>query len=62
MLNKYRLYCPGPTPVPEAVLAKCAEPQLHHRTPTFRKTLESVTGKLQTIFRTKAPVYTVTGS
>ncbi|MEM6314186.1 MAG: alanine--glyoxylate aminotransferase family protein, partial [Planctomycetota bacterium] len=44
------------------VLAKCAEPQLHHRTPTFRKTLESVTGKLQTIFRTKAPVYTVTGS
>lgn len=62
MLNKYRLYCPGPTPVPEEVLAKCAEPQLHHRTPAFRKTLESVTGKLQTIFKTTQPVYTITGS
>ena len=62
MLTKYRLYCPGPTPVPEDVLLACAQPQLHHRTPIFRQTLEEVTGLLKQVFRTERTVYTLTGS
>ena len=62
MFHKFRLYTPGPTPVPEAVFLKMAEPQQHHRTAEFRAAFEEATGLLKQVFRTNQPVYTVTGS
>lgn len=53
---KYRLYAPGPTPVPEEVLLEMAKPIWHHRTPAFEKVVEEVREGLKWIFQTKEEV------
>lgn len=53
---KYRLYAPGPTPVPEDVLTEMAKPIWHHRTPAFEKVIEEVRAGLKWIFQTKEEV------
>ncbi len=53
---KYRLYAPGPTPVPEDVLIEMAKPILHHRTPAFEKVIAEVREGLKWIFQTKQEV------
>lgn len=53
---KYRLYAPGPTPVPEDVLIEMAKPILHHRTPAFEKVIAEVREGLKWIFQTKEEV------
>ena len=55
-MKKNRLLTPGPTQIPEAVLASMAKPILHHRTPAFKSIMESVSQKLKTIFQTKNDV------
>ncbi|MBI4412013.1 MAG: alanine--glyoxylate aminotransferase family protein [Deltaproteobacteria bacterium] len=53
---KYRLYAPGPTPVPEEVLTEMAKPIWHHRTPAFEKVIAEVREGLKWLFQTKEEV------
>lgn len=56
---KKRLFTPGPTPVPEAVMLAMAEPIIHHRNPEFREILARVNENLKYLFCTTGPVLTL---
>ncbi|MDD8025867.1 MAG: alanine--glyoxylate aminotransferase family protein [Acidobacteriota bacterium] len=62
MIKKYYLLSPGPTPVPENVLAAAAEPIIHHRTPQFSKIFMDTTEMLKMVFGTKEDVFILTSS
>ncbi|MBI4536152.1 MAG: alanine--glyoxylate aminotransferase family protein [Ignavibacteriae bacterium] len=59
---KKRLFTPGPTPVPEAVMLKMAEPIIHHRNPEFNEVFTRVNRNLKYLFQTTQPVVTLTSS
>ena len=59
---KKRLFTPGPTPVPEVVMLKMAEPIIHHRNPEFGEVMKRVNRNLQYVFQTEQPVLTLTCS
>lgn len=62
MKYKYRLMAPGPTPVPENVLCKMAEPILHHRTPGFEAVVAEVREGLKWLYQTKQEVILLAAS
>ncbi len=62
MIKKYYLLSPGPTPVPESVLATAAEPIIHHRTPEFSKIFMETTEGIKHVFGTKEDVFILTSS
>jgi aspartate aminotransferase-like enzyme len=62
MIKKYYLLSPGPTPVPESVLAAAAEPIIHHRTAEFSKIFMDTTEGLKQVFGTKEDVFILTSS
>src|SRR5690606_15961398 len=57
-MRKTRLLTPGPTPVPERVLLRMAQPILHHRSPDFEALFERVRGNLKELFGTQQDVLT----
>lgn len=57
VFEKLRIFAPGPTPVPEAVLLEMSKPTLHHRTKEFISILERVRKGLQFVFQTSQPTY-----
>ncbi len=59
---KKRLFTPGPTPIPETVLLKMAEPIIHHRNSEFAEIFSRVNKNLQYLFQTSQPVLTLTAS
>lgn len=59
---KKRLFTPGPTPIPETVMLKMAEPIIHHRNPEFNEILTRVNKNLKYLFQTNQPVLTLTCS
>jgi len=59
---KPRLFTPGPTPVPESVMLRMAQPIIHHRTPEFKTALTEVAEGLGYLFCTSQPVLTLTAS
>lgn len=59
---KSRLFTPGPTPVPESVMLRMAQPIIHHRTSEFREIFQRASENLQYLFQTKQPVLTLTAS
>ncbi len=59
---KKRLFTPGPTPIPETVMLKMAEPIIHHRNPEFNEVLTRVNQNLKYLFQTEQPVLTLTCS
>jgi serine---pyruvate transaminase len=59
---KKRLFTPGPTPVPEPVMLKMAEPIIHHRNPEFIEIMTRVNTNLRYLFQTEQPVLTLTSS
>lgn len=59
---KKRLFTPGPTPVPESIMLKMAEPIIHHRHPEFQELFTRVHAHLQYLFQTTQPVITLTSS
>ncbi len=59
---KKRLFTPGPTPIPETVMLKMAEPIVHHRNPEFNEVLTRVNHNLKYLFQTEQPVLTLTCS
>jgi aspartate aminotransferase-like enzyme len=56
------LMIPGPTPVPEAVLAELSLPPIGHRSGAFKKVLEDVQPKLRWIFQTQREVFIYSAS
>jgi aspartate aminotransferase-like enzyme len=62
MIKKYYLLSPGPTPVPENVLAAAAKPIIHHRTPEFSGIFMEVSEGLKHVFGTKEDVFVLTSS
>lgn len=59
---KTRLFTPGPTPVPEPVMLRMAQPIIHHRTAEFREIFQRASENLQYLFQTSQPVLTLTAS
>lgn len=59
---KKRLFTPGPTPVPEQIMLRMAEPIIHHRNPEFREIFTRVNENLRYLFQTARPVLTLTCS
>src|SRR5262249_41509989 len=57
LFEKLRIFAPGPTPVPEAVLAEMSRSPLHHRTKEFIAILERVKQGLSFLFQTQQPSY-----
>jgi aspartate aminotransferase-like enzyme len=62
MIKKYYLLSPGPTPVPDEVLAAAALPIIHHRTPEFSEIFMQVSEGLKYVFQTKEDVFILTSS
>ncbi len=60
--EKLRIFAPGPTPVPEGVLAVLAKSPLHHRTKEFIEVLGRVRENLSFVFQTKQPSYVLAAS
>lgn len=50
---KVRLMTPGPTPVPEEIMAEMAKPIIHHRTPEYQAIFKEVREGLKDILKTK---------
>jgi len=61
MKKKY-LLSPGPTAVPETVLAKMAEPMIYHRTPQFSAIFAEVKKGLKYVFQTEEEVLILASS
>ena len=59
---KTRLFTPGPTPVPEQVMLRMAQPIIHHRTPEFKEAFAEVNDNLKYLYCTEQPVLTLTSS
>lgn len=55
-MYRYRLMAPGPTPVPETVLTRMAQPIIHHRTQAFEEVVGRVREGLKWLFQTKNEV------
>ena len=62
MAGKRYLFTPGPTPVPEDVLAATAAPVIHHRGPDFERLLAETLLRLQQVCRTDNDVILFTAS
>jgi serine---pyruvate transaminase len=61
-MRKPRLFTPGPTPVPEHVMLRMAEPIIHHRHAEFIELMAGINRNLQTLFCTQQPVLSLTAS
>jgi aspartate aminotransferase-like enzyme len=55
-VKKIRLLTPGPTPVPERLSLRMAQPIVHHRSPEFEAVFARVREGLQWLFQTKEDV------
>ncbi len=62
LFEKKRIFAPGPTPVPQEVLAELSKPPLHHRTKEFIEIFERVKKNLQFLFQTSQPSYVLSSS
>ena len=61
-MKKIRLLTPGPTPVPERLSLRMAQPILHHRSPEFEAIFGRVREGLAWLFETKQDVLMVSAS
>lgn len=62
LFEKKRIFAPGPTPVPQEVLAELSRPPLHHRTKEYIAIFERVKKNLQFLFQTNQPAYVFAAS
>ena len=60
--DRTHLFAPGPTVVPERVLAAMARAGAHHRTPEFEAVLRDCTERLRPLFGTAGDVVLLTGA
>jgi aspartate aminotransferase-like enzyme len=61
-MRKIYLMTPGPTPIPESVLAAMSLPIIHHRTPAFIEIFKEVQAGLKLVFQTRQEVLLLTAS
>jgi aspartate aminotransferase-like enzyme len=61
-MRKIYLMTPGPTPIPENVLAAMSLPIIHHRTPAFIEIFKEVQEGLKKVFQTRQDVLLLTAS
>lgn len=59
---KKRLFTPGPTPIPEKIMLRMAEPIIHHRNPEFKEIFAELNSNIKYLFQTQQNVYTLTSS
>ncbi|MEM5803066.1 MAG: alanine--glyoxylate aminotransferase family protein [Candidatus Aenigmatarchaeota archaeon] len=59
---KKRLFTPGPTPVPENIMLRMAQPIIHHRNPEFKEIFAELNENLKYLFQTNQDVFTLTSS
>jgi aspartate aminotransferase-like enzyme len=59
---KQNLRTPGPTPVPDEIVAAMANPMINHRGPEFLELIEKTTGQLKQVFMTQGDLYILTAS
>ena len=52
----YRLFAPGPVPVPEEMRQVLALPMIHHRSSAFQEILAESLELLKHVFQTQQPV------
>jgi aspartate aminotransferase-like enzyme len=57
-----KLRIPGPTPVPESILAAMSREMINHRGPEFARIIADVTSALKRCLKTESDVLTLTGS
>lgn len=57
-----RILTPGPTQVPQDILAELARPMIHHRMEEFSQALRTVTEGLQYLFQTTGTCLCIAGS
>jgi aspartate aminotransferase-like enzyme len=62
LIKKHYLLSPGPTPVPERVLASATEPLIHHRTPEFSKIFMDTVEGIKDVFQTQNDVFILASS
>ncbi len=62
MIKKHYLLSPGPTPIPESVLAAATCPLIHHRTPEFSQIFMDVVDGIKAIFQTENDVFILASS
>ncbi|HWE25522.1 MAG TPA: alanine--glyoxylate aminotransferase family protein [Myxococcales bacterium] len=55
-MKKIRLLTPGPTPVPERLSLRMAQPMIHHRSPEFEQVFARVREGLSWLFQSKEDV------
>lgn len=61
-LTRQNLRTPGPTPVPEDIVAAMSEPMINHRGPEFFDLITEATEKLKQVFMTQNDLYILTAS
>lgn len=61
-MKKNYLLTPGPTPIPETILAALSQPIIHHRTAPFEALFAEVREGLQYLFQTKQDVLLLSAS
>ena len=54
--GRHFLQVPGPTPVPERILAAMSRQMMDHRSPQFQELAHQVLSGIRSIFRTNGPV------
>jgi aspartate aminotransferase-like enzyme len=61
-VKKTYLLSPGPTPIPESVLAVLSQPIIHHRTQAFQSLFDEVRADLKYLYQTKNEVLLLTST
>jgi aspartate aminotransferase-like enzyme len=62
MLNKYRIFSPGPTSIPPHVSLAAGEPIIHHRTRAYEELFGRIKEDLKYVFCTSSPVFVLASS
>lgn len=61
-MHKKRLFTPGPTPIPESIQLRMAEPIIHHRHGEFKEIFKRVQSGLKYLFQSKEDVILLASS
>ncbi|MBM3941601.1 MAG: alanine--glyoxylate aminotransferase family protein [SAR202 cluster bacterium] len=62
MVIRQNLRTPGPTPIPDDIVAALGSPMIDHRGPEFRDLIRKVTAQLKQVFMTRYDVLILTAS
>ena len=61
-IAQQNLRTPGPTPIPDDIIAEMSLPMINHRGPEFKELIEATTAGLKQVFMTNDDLYILTSS